>query len=71
MNLVRVAPPVTGRTKGCSLLFKAQALFIVSSYLFQHFNLSPPRPPSPDQDEGQITFDVEMPSPRGSQVKLN
>ncbi|XP_019131471.2 BCL2 interacting protein 3 like a isoform X2 [Larimichthys crocea] len=25
------------------------------------------RPPSPDQDEGQITFDVEMPSPRGSQ----
>ncbi|KAM3610407.1 uncharacterized protein V6R79_003639 [Siganus canaliculatus] len=28
---------------------------------------SPHRPPSPDQDEGQITFDVEMPSPRGSQ----
>ncbi|KAG7243846.1 hypothetical protein INR49_006000 [Caranx melampygus] len=24
---------------------------------------SPHRPPSPDQDEGQITFDVEMPSP--------
>lgn len=23
---------------------------------------SPHRPPSPDQDEGQITFDVEMPS---------
>lgn len=28
---------------------------------------SPHRPPSPDQDEGQITFDVEMPSSRGSQ----
>ncbi|XP_041644258.1 BCL2 interacting protein 3 like a [Cheilinus undulatus] len=28
---------------------------------------SPHRPPSPEQDEGQITFDVEMPSPRGSQ----
>ncbi|XP_020488716.1 BCL2 interacting protein 3 like a [Labrus bergylta] len=28
---------------------------------------SPHRPPSPDQDEGQITFDVEMPSPRDSQ----
>ncbi|XP_068166351.1 BCL2 interacting protein 3 like a [Antennarius striatus] len=27
---------------------------------------SPHRPPSPDQDEGQITFDVEMPSSRGS-----
>ncbi|KAM7416193.1 hypothetical protein PAMA_018318 [Pampus argenteus] len=30
---------------------------------------SPQRPPSPDQDEGQITFDVDMSSPRGSQVK--
>ncbi|CAL8248603.1 unnamed protein product [Merluccius merluccius] len=28
---------------------------------------SPHRPPSPDQDEGQITFDVEMSSTRGSQ----
>uniref|UniRef100_A0A3Q3WTQ5 Uncharacterized protein n=1 Tax=Mola mola TaxID=94237 RepID=A0A3Q3WTQ5_MOLML len=28
---------------------------------------SPHRPQSPDQDEGQITFDVEMPSPKGSQ----
>ncbi|KAM7391563.1 hypothetical protein PAMP_022244 [Pampus punctatissimus] len=28
---------------------------------------SPQRPPSPDQDEGQITFDVDMSSPRGSQ----
>ncbi|XP_064203612.1 BCL2 interacting protein 3 like a isoform X1 [Anguilla rostrata] len=28
---------------------------------------SPPRPHSPDQDEGQITFDVEMPSRRESQ----
>ncbi|KAM9394384.1 BCL2 interacting protein 3 like a [Pholidichthys leucotaenia] len=28
---------------------------------------SPHRPPSPEQDEGQITFDVEMSSPRGSQ----
>ncbi|XP_036383524.1 BCL2 interacting protein 3 like a [Megalops cyprinoides] len=28
---------------------------------------SPPRPHSPDQDEGQITFDVEMPSRRDSQ----
>ncbi|CAJ1067937.1 BCL2 interacting protein 3 like a [Xyrichtys novacula] len=29
---------------------------------------SPHRPPSPDQDEeGQITFDVDMSSPRGSQ----
>ncbi|TNN86406.1 BCL2/adenovirus E1B protein-interacting protein 3-like [Liparis tanakae] len=28
---------------------------------------SPHRPPSPDQDEDQITFDVEMPSPRDSQ----
>ncbi|XP_026177065.1 BCL2 interacting protein 3 like a [Mastacembelus armatus] len=28
---------------------------------------SPHRPPSPDHDEGQITFDVEMSSPRGSQ----
>ncbi|KAG7480670.1 hypothetical protein MATL_G00058740 [Megalops atlanticus] len=28
---------------------------------------SPPRPHSPDQDEGQITFDVEMPSGRDSQ----
>ncbi|XP_056151420.1 BCL2 interacting protein 3 like a [Lampris incognitus] len=28
---------------------------------------SPHRPPSPDQDESQITFDVEMSSPRGSQ----
>ncbi|KAF3695988.1 BCL2/adenovirus E1B 19 kDa protein-interacting protein 3-like [Channa argus] len=28
---------------------------------------SPHRPPSPDKDEGQITFDVEMLSPRGSQ----
>lgn len=28
---------------------------------------SPHRPPSPDADEGQITFDVEMPSPRDSQ----
>ncbi|KAI1900861.1 hypothetical protein AGOR_G00054210 [Albula goreensis] len=28
---------------------------------------SPPRPHSPDQDEGQITFDVEMPSGRESQ----
>ncbi|XP_068617150.1 BCL2 interacting protein 3 like a [Brachionichthys hirsutus] len=27
---------------------------------------SPHRPPSPDPDEGQITFDVEMPSSRGS-----
>ncbi|XP_047448513.1 BCL2 interacting protein 3 like a [Mugil cephalus] len=27
---------------------------------------SPHRPPSPEQDEGQITFDVEMPSPRAS-----
>lgn len=33
-------------------------------------HLSPHRPPSPDQDEGQITFDVEMPSPRSSQVEL-
>ncbi|CAN9513421.1 unnamed protein product [Ophioblennius macclurei] len=28
---------------------------------------SPHRPPSPEQDEGQITFDVDMSSPRGSQ----
>ncbi|XP_016319327.1 BCL2/adenovirus E1B 19 kDa protein-interacting protein 3-like isoform X1 [Sinocyclocheilus anshuiensis] len=28
---------------------------------------SPPRPHSPDQDEGQITFDVEMPSERNCQ----
>ncbi|XP_054629822.1 BCL2 interacting protein 3 like a [Dunckerocampus dactyliophorus] len=28
---------------------------------------SPHRPRSPDQDEGQITFDVDMSSPRGSQ----
>ncbi|XP_028852856.1 BCL2 interacting protein 3 like a [Denticeps clupeoides] len=28
---------------------------------------SPPRPHSPDQDEGQITFDVEMPSGRESE----
>ncbi|AWP06798.1 putative BCL2/adenovirus E1B 19 kDa protein-interacting protein 3-like isoform 2 [Scophthalmus maximus] len=28
---------------------------------------SPHRPPSPDQDEGQITFDVEMSSQRDSQ----
>ncbi|XP_034548316.1 BCL2 interacting protein 3 like a [Notolabrus celidotus] len=28
---------------------------------------SPHRPPSPDPDDGQITFDVEMPSSRGSQ----
>ncbi|XP_017272659.3 BCL2 interacting protein 3 like a [Kryptolebias marmoratus] len=28
---------------------------------------SPHRPPSPEQDEGQITFDVEMSSPRDSQ----
>nr|XP_057927032.1 BCL2 interacting protein 3 like a [Doryrhamphus excisus] len=28
---------------------------------------SPHRPTSPDQDEGQITFDVDMSSPRGSQ----
>ncbi|XP_062307065.1 BCL2 interacting protein 3 like a [Osmerus eperlanus] len=28
---------------------------------------SPHRPPSPDQDEGQITFDVEMSTQRGSQ----
>ncbi|XP_071389901.1 BCL2 interacting protein 3 like a [Centroberyx affinis] len=28
---------------------------------------SPHRPPSPDQDEGQITFDVEMSSTRDSQ----
>ncbi|XP_026073031.1 BCL2/adenovirus E1B 19 kDa protein-interacting protein 3-like isoform X1 [Carassius auratus] len=28
---------------------------------------SPPRPHSPDQDEGQIMFDVEMPSERDSQ----
>ncbi|XP_040898908.1 BCL2 interacting protein 3 like a [Toxotes jaculatrix] len=28
---------------------------------------SPHRPPSPDQDEGQITFDVDMSSTRGSQ----
>ncbi|XP_029017629.1 BCL2 interacting protein 3 like a isoform X1 [Betta splendens] len=28
---------------------------------------SPHRPPSPEQDEGQITFDVEMSSLRGSQ----
>ncbi|XP_062273784.1 BCL2 interacting protein 3 like a [Scomber scombrus] len=28
---------------------------------------SPQRPPSPDQDDGQITFDVDMSSPRGSQ----
>ncbi|XP_059360197.1 BCL2/adenovirus E1B 19 kDa protein-interacting protein 3-like [Carassius carassius] len=28
---------------------------------------SPPRPHSPDQDEGQITFDVEMPSERDCQ----
>ncbi|KAK6328122.1 hypothetical protein J4Q44_G00001000 [Coregonus suidteri] len=28
---------------------------------------SPHRPPSPDQDDGQITFDVEMSSRRGSQ----
>lgn len=28
---------------------------------------SPHRPPSPGQDDGQITFDVEMSSPRGSQ----
>ncbi|XP_041855945.1 BCL2 interacting protein 3 like a [Melanotaenia boesemani] len=28
---------------------------------------SPHRPPSPEQDEGQITFDVEMSSPTGSQ----
>ncbi|XP_034025713.1 BCL2/adenovirus E1B 19 kDa protein-interacting protein 3-like [Thalassophryne amazonica] len=30
---------------------------------------SPYRPPTPDQDEGQITFDVEMPSSKGSQGK--
>lgn len=30
---------------------------------------SPPRPHSPDQDEGQITFDVEMPSERDCQVR--
>ncbi|XP_048845612.1 BCL2 interacting protein 3 like a [Brienomyrus brachyistius] len=30
---------------------------------------SPPRPHSPDQNEGQITFDVEMPSRRDSQVE--
>ncbi|XP_026199175.1 BCL2 interacting protein 3 like a isoform X2 [Anabas testudineus] len=30
-------------------------------------NSSCDRPPSPDQDEGQITFDVDMSSPRGSQ----
>ncbi|KAM4745342.1 BCL2 interacting protein 3 like a [Anableps anableps] len=29
--------------------------------------VSPHRPPSPGQDDGQITFDVEMSSPRGSQ----
>ncbi|MED6234160.1 BCL2/adenovirus E1B 19 kDa protein-interacting protein 3-like, partial [Ilyodon furcidens] len=29
--------------------------------------VSPHRPPSPEQDDGQITFDVEMSSPRGSQ----
>lgn len=28
---------------------------------------SPHRPPSPGQDDGQITFDVDMSSPRGSQ----
>ncbi|XP_061762746.1 BCL2 interacting protein 3 like a [Nerophis ophidion] len=28
---------------------------------------SPHRPPSPEQDDGQITFDVDMSSPRGSQ----
>ncbi|XP_037113644.1 BCL2 interacting protein 3 like a [Syngnathus acus] len=28
---------------------------------------SPQRPQSPNQDEGQITFDVDMSSPRGSQ----
>ncbi|TRY60527.1 hypothetical protein DNTS_026947 [Danionella cerebrum] len=28
---------------------------------------SPPRPPSPEQDEGQIMFDVEMPSERDCQ----
>ncbi|TRY60526.1 hypothetical protein DNTS_026947 [Danionella cerebrum] len=31
---------------------------------------SPPRPPSPEQDEGQIMFDVEMPSERDCQVRL-
>lgn len=30
---------------------------------------SPPRPPSPDQDDGQITFDVEMSSTKGSQAE--
>lgn len=30
---------------------------------------SPHRPPSPEQDEGQITFDVEMSSPTGSQFE--
>ncbi|XP_071012600.1 BCL2/adenovirus E1B 19 kDa protein-interacting protein 3-like [Oncorhynchus clarkii lewisi] len=30
---------------------------------------SPHRPPSPDQDDGQITFDVEMSSRRGSQLE--
>ncbi|KAG7274529.1 hypothetical protein CRUP_023906 [Coryphaenoides rupestris] len=30
---------------------------------------SPPRPPSPEQDDGQITFDVEMSSTKGSQAE--
>ncbi|KAM9744095.1 BCL2 interacting protein 3 like a [Menidia menidia] len=32
---------------------------------------SPHRPPSPEQDDGQITFDVEMSSPRGSQSEID
>lgn len=61
---VPAAHPVTGRTKversqrACRLILFTQVC-----------SLSPRRPQSPDQDEGQITFDVEMCSPRHSQVR--
>lgn len=50
----------------CALKLRHGFGFVID--LTQIFLLSPHRPPSPDQDEGQITFDVEMPSPRDSQV---
>lgn len=61
---VPAAHPVTGRTK----VERSQRACRLNLFT-QVCSLSPRRPQSPDQDEGQITFDVEMCSPRHSQVR--
>lgn len=61
---VPAAHPVTGRTQ----VERSQRVCCLNLFI-QVCSLSPRRPQSPDQDEGQITFDVEMCSPRHSQVR--